>query len=521
MADQLTDLVKKMQAEGVPEAEILAFVDQFDNVTPSGQRPSGGASGSWRRPEQIGAEFDPNYMGADPDIGKRAMENLPGIGALLAGTAASVGSGGLLLPAVAAGGGAYLGARARGDSREDAAATGIGTGAMSLVVPSVVKGIARVGPGLTKMGRNVARSYLKPTLDAGRKEAARLFGRPVMAAQANEAIIERALQRKILGADNPEMALSHAIENTEKQLKGVVGDQPTRMNDMLSAVFRRGRNAARNAPKDVPNAQQAIEAEIERTRSGNLGGKLDFGSPRPPAPSDTLSAQPIVNTMRGRQPSAGTPRPQEPRMISDVQRIQNQQPRTQIMREAPEGSELGDLVARNFTEGVKAPTVPLIASHRPPPITATEAMEWARRASKDSSWDKPASDLVGWFNKAQESAARSAVKDAVPAARPLLNEMGDLLSLQRVIPQAMNREMNRNTVTRLPGMLAAVASGHPVKAAGSLLGVNLADQNAGKIAQTLYNTGTRIPGASPETADAIGRLVQAALLTIMSRGSHE
>ena len=512
MGDQLLEHVKRMQAEGVPEADIIAFVQKFDSPeepTPQAQpeRPTSLSLRDGSVKDRL-AQWDKENP--------RPMtwrENAPSIGSALASLA--TGGVGLIPSAIATGGGAYLGARLAGESREDASARGVMDAGAALVVPGVVRGVLRAGPAIADKGRDVARSYLKPTLDAGRKESVRLFGRPAMASHANEAVVDRGLQRGVLGADNPEMAVSDAIDATENQLKKLVGDQPTRLNDMLGAVFQRGRNAARNAPKDVPAAQAAIESEIARTRTGNLGGKLDYGSPRPDAPSDAVSAQSLVQAMRGKQPSAGNPRPTPPRLVTALERVQNQQPKTQIMRDAPEGSELAGVIGRNYSDPILPNTTPLIASHRPPNITAREALDWARAAAKDSSWDKPSSGLVGWFNKAQESAARSAVKDAVPEARPLLNELGDLISLQRVIPQATNREANRNTVARLPGMLAALMAGHPVKAGAALLGTNMADQNAGKIAQTLYNTGKRLPSASPESAKAASQMIQAALVAML------
>lgn len=95
-----------------------------------------------KRPEQIGAEHDPNYLADDPDLGKRVSDNLPTVGALAAGLAS--GGAGLIPAAIAAGGGGFLGARLRGDSREDASFEGVKQGAMQLGGGLVVKGGARL-----------------------------------------------------------------------------------------------------------------------------------------------------------------------------------------------------------------------------------------------------------------------------------------------------------------------------------------------------------------------------------------
>lgn len=426
--EQLRAIIQRMVERGDDKATMAEVIRNYDARKAADARPSGGASGSWDAPDPH-AKYGPMQQllreQANPEQTRaESLANAPAIGATVAGLA--TGGLGLIPSAIASGLGAYGGARLRGDSNTDAVGTGLLNAAIPVTTGPVIRGLATAGPKVVNLGRSVARSTLKPTLDAGRKEAARLFGRPAMASQANDAVVERALQRGIMGADNPEMAVSQALDTVEGQLKKVVGDQPTKAANLLRAVFQRGRHAATGAPKDVPGAKQAIENQIEAVRTGSLGGKLNEGYA---------------------------------------------------------------------------------------PVTAREALGWSRRMSKDNAWDKPASNLEGWFGKSLESAGRTAVKRAVPEARPMLKEMGDLLSLQRVIPQAMNREANRNTVTRLPGMLAAVMTGHPIKGAASLLGMNLAEANSGKVAQTLYNAGQKIPGMSDAMARRMEMAIRAALIS--------
>jgi hypothetical protein len=492
MPDQLEGIVQRLMDEGGTDDDIKAVIQEWkgreagekanlsrvlgrketpkDFKLPSQKSITPTLTGPDRpkRPEEIGAESE-GYMGKDPDLGARGLRRLPGIAGAVTGTAATIGTGGMgpvaayTLPPIASGGAAYLGARARGDSRADAAMEGLTNTAAGLVVPPIVKAPLAAGRYLTNKGLDVARGYLKPTLAAGRKEAMRLFGRPTMASTANEEVVKRALERNILGAKNPEMAISEAIDAAEGKLGKLVGDQPTRLNDYLNTVFQRGVKAAKGSARDVPGALGTIENEMARTRSGSLGPKLDFGESIPPGPtpSGNVSTAALLEKMKGTQPTAVVP-------------------------------------------------------HRPQPVTAKEALQFARRSAKDTSWDKPSSSLLDWFTKQQESAARTAVKQAVPEARPHLKELGELISLQRVVPQAMNRELNKNTVARLPAMIAAAAQRSPKNALMALLGVNMADQNAGKVAQTLYNVGKKIPGVSPQNAEAASRMAQTMLLSLLA-----
>lgn len=464
---------------------------------------------------------------------------------------------------IVGGTGATGGALARGDQPMDAVEEGAKTAVIGRYLPAVIQG-AMNAPGYIKdKGVQMARGYLKPALDAGRQEAQRMFGRNWQASDANNKIVDRALERGILGADNPEQAVADRMTQVEGELGKVVGDQPSRFNNIMKAVIQRGRTAAQNAPEDIPAAQAAIEARIEAIRTGRLGGKLDFGTARPPAVTDTLSAQPLANAMRGTQASAGKIAPPDPKIIHGLQRIgaqptggnittgvpivtqevqgpalatsrleapmSGQTPRrfagsgnTEVMREAPPTSPTGAVIGRNFTPPVAASptTMPLVASHRPQNVTAKEALDFGRDFGKGTSWEKSPSGLIDWFNRQVESGARTAAKQAAPNARALLGEQGELSSLRRVISQAANREGNKNAFLRLPAMLAALKATNPVAAAGTVGGMAAIDRNTGKIAQTLYNAGRFQP--SPETVKGTSdAALAAALMQLLKARSND
>jgi hypothetical protein len=138
MPDQLQDIVARMVASGESEQDIALVIQQMSHQAP--QAP--------KRPEEIGASFDPNHMDTS-GIGERAMQRLP---AIAAGATAVAAGPGIILPAIAAGGAGYLGARVRGDSREDAAVEGLTQGAMQGVGGVAAKGGRVLSRGIMRGG---------------------------------------------------------------------------------------------------------------------------------------------------------------------------------------------------------------------------------------------------------------------------------------------------------------------------------------------------------------------------------
>ncbi len=138
MPDQLSDLVRKMQTEGVPEADILAFVDQFDSVsTPvsSHEKPEA-------RPISTGGG-----RGTGLDVRKSdawAKKNAPVIGATLATTA----TGGGALPLIlAAGAGGAVGSGLRGDDLGTMAVEGGKQAAIQgggMAATKIIQGLSKI-----------------------------------------------------------------------------------------------------------------------------------------------------------------------------------------------------------------------------------------------------------------------------------------------------------------------------------------------------------------------------------------
>lgn len=105
-----------------------------------------------QRPEQIGAASEPDYMGGDPNLGKRALSNAPTAGAMLGGLL-----GGVPGAAIGGTGGALL----RGDSLTNAMLEGGKQGALELGGGLVVKGLGKIARGFMKgtVPKNIAKEY--------------------------------------------------------------------------------------------------------------------------------------------------------------------------------------------------------------------------------------------------------------------------------------------------------------------------------------------------------------------------
>lgn len=143
MSDQLRDIVTRMVEAGESEADIAAVIQRLSASQPDQPAP----------PKDY-AKFGPmQSLMRDQDEGGVHGRGLP---EAMAGAAAVATGGGIVLPAIAAGGAGYLGARLRGDPRGDAAFTGAAQGALQ-----------GVGGGLVKIGARGARALMRGGIPKG------------------------------------------------------------------------------------------------------------------------------------------------------------------------------------------------------------------------------------------------------------------------------------------------------------------------------------------------------------------
>jgi hypothetical protein len=325
-------------------------------------------------------------------------------------------------------------------------------------------GIAKAGRKVMDAGRAIARSQIKPTVSAGAGEAQRRLGSRALASKANDEVIERGLDRNLLGGADPLADVVAARDVTSKRLDRAIGDQPTQAHRLIETVFKRGRAAADEAVMDIPGAQGTIEGQIKRFEGGRLG--------------------------------------------------------RDAMRPGPAAS------AWEVAEKSDRPAVPLNGAGATPrrriksEITARDAWEAAKSLDKQHNYAKPASDLEDAFTRLLSRANRVAAKRAAPEARPMLSQYGDETALINMLANPSNRGANQNQLMRLPTMLAAmtdIAQGRP-----PILGLltNLSERGALQNAQRLYNAGKNAPTtAGKATAGVTG--IRELLLSLLSGGSED
>lgn len=235
-----------------------------------------------KRPEQTLAESDPNYMGGDPDIGKRGLQRLPTIAA---GAAAAASGPGIILPAIAAGGAGYLGARVRGDSRADAAVEGLQQGAMEGAGGAILKGGKAIANGLMRgtVPKNIAKDF------SGVDIAGTMLDRGVVPGSARSAKRVEGLstaanaERDAAAATVPTMPRRKVIEGLRPMhAKGVQGRVP----EMSEATLEQMRKSAKEigpggldgpsalARKDIKQAQGNAAVNSSDPRTAAFGSQL-------------------------------------------------------------------------------------------------------------------------------------------------------------------------------------------------------------------------------------------------------
>lgn len=259
MADQLTGLVQKMQAEGVPEADILAFVNKFDtaNTPVSSPAPAAGiATGGGR--------------GTGLDVRKSnqwAQDNAPSIGAGIAALA----TGGSSIPAsmLAAAAGGAAGSGLRGDSVDTAAWEGTKQGLLTAAGGAVGKGLAGAGKWVASKSDPLIQSAIKPAI----AELRRAAGSAGTSMQAEAKRISGIVRRT--GVRTPEQAeagirvaeqrVQDALESVGPDAENltVLTDAPQRAGRYLDKL---GRSASRQmSPGDDVATVASERAAFERS----------------------------------------------------------------------------------------------------------------------------------------------------------------------------------------------------------------------------------------------------------------
>lgn len=326
----------------------------------------------------------------------------------LAATVVGLGTGGASLPlqAIAAGGAGYLGARARGDSREEATGSGIAQGALTGGFGLAAKGISAAGEAVSNRAVPLVRSALKPVLSEVRRRAGIEGVTPnAVANRQAKFIIDHQLS-------TPEQAAALA-KSSGRQVDDAIAAAES--NPDVSPVL----DTANRIPRYLNAMLRRVERQItpgrDRSAIQNLGREVVEDSPL---------SQRVASTTR---PSPNpTPQPG--------------------LNSRPLG----------------APSTPEPGA-RPRALRANiKPSEGAEIVRSKSFYDKDASGASIAGGKAVERAVRDSIKETVPASREPLMTQGRAMDAERLLDRAAWRDGNRDSMPGGMGAIAGIANGRPL-----------------------------------------------------------
>lgn len=434
--------------DGMSEQDMAAALSQLP-------KPAASHSDAPKRPEEILAASDENYIQDTTGLGKRAMDRLPTIAA---GAAAAASGGGVVLPAIAAGGAGFLGARLRGDARPDAAITGATEGLMTFGAGVAGKGLAKAGEFVAGRALPLVRSALKPAFaDLRRRAGIEGVTPAALADRQSQFIIDHQLatpEQAAALAKSSGQQVDDAIRTAESDPNvSPVLDTANRIPRYLSAVLRKvekqilpGKDRAaiqgvgREVVEDSPLSQQVESTTRPSPKKSGFATKWDDTA----KPSRSFEAPP----------------PAEPGA------------RPRALRAGIRPSEGADIVRSK------------------------------------SFYDKDASGGTIAGGKAVERAIRDAIKESVPAAREPLMTQGRAIDAERLLDRSAWRDANRDAAPGGMGAIAGIANGRP------LLGLIMQGLKEGQLAAGLAAPKV---GASMQRAGGpvshIDQLIRAMLLS--------
>jgi hypothetical protein len=272
--------VMGQQVPGIGQ-DVTALMPQIGDDVSALMTSHEPTAGPAKRPEQILAESDPNYLPDDPDLGKRALSRAPTVGAM-----AGSMFGGPLGAAV----GGSAGALVRGDSLKDAAIEGGKQGAIEVGGGLLVRGGRAIAHGLMKgtVPKNIAKDFQGqvdipqqmldrgafPGVPASERRIARLSGAANAERDAAAQVVPvmprskvvaglRPLHAKAVSAREPEMAddvLQHMRESSRNiGSGGLTGPQVLARKDIKQALGKAATNSAN--PRQAALGPQLQDAE--------------------------------------------------------------------------------------------------------------------------------------------------------------------------------------------------------------------------------------------------------------------
>ena len=262
------------------------------------------------------------------------MQNMPAAAAM---TAAFL-SGGASLPlqAIAAGGGGYLGARGMGQSREDAAATGILQGTLEGVGGGVGKGLAFAAPklmrGLLKIPKALRESFggdeiVKTLLDEGapitERGAAKMAEKVAGSREAAMGLVKRAEDLGDPGVQAKEIVPAYRKVVTELRRRADIG-QPSE----LTKVGERGRAIVKTANRTagIPLTRAQALKETAQDAASGAYRKLNRGMSGQLSADDLLdeaTAKGLRQAIEGRVPGVAVQNQQTQRLLGGLRALED------------------------------------------------------------------------------------------------------------------------------------------------------------------------------------------------------
>jgi hypothetical protein len=348
---------------------------------------------------------------AYPEQAKQQFrDSAPTIGAGVA--TALTGGAGLIPTAIAAGGGGFLGARARGDSREDAAWEGGKQGALTAGAGAIGAGVAKAGEFITGRALPLVRSALKPAFSDLRKRAGIEGITPAaLADRQSQFIIDQGLK-------TPEQAAA-LVKSSGAQVDDAI--KAAESNPNVSPVL----DTANRIPRYLSTVLRRVEKQVlpgkDRGAIQNVGREVVEDSPLSQYTSSTARPSPKRQDFNAKWDDTAKP-------------------------------------ARSWADG-PAPE----AGARPRALRANiKPSEGAEIVRTKSFYDKDASGGTIAGGKAVERAVRDSIKEAVPATRKPLMTQGRAMDAERLLDRSSWRDANRDSMPGGMGAIAGLANGRPV-----------------------------------------------------------
>lgn len=295
-----------------------------------------------KRPEQILAESDPDYMGGDPNLGQRGLDRLPSIAAGAA-AAAVPPLGAWTIPAsmAAAGAAGATGAGLRGDSASGAMVEGGKQALMEGAGGLLLKGGRMIAHGLMRgtVPKNIGKEFADVDIAGNMLDRGVVPGSTRSAKRVEGMSSVANAEREAAATTVPTMSRRKVVAGLRPaHQQGVTGKEP----EMSKAVLDHMRTSARNiGPEGLSGPQALARKDIKQVQ-----GDAAINNPAAPfgkqLANDERAA--IVSHLR-----------ETPRMASALDESQTMMAIDQVMKDAAHSNPITRMRIGGPTAGALSP----------------------------------------------------------------------------------------------------------------------------------------------------------------------